>query len=283
LWLRTYPGTLRGARIAAPFLPTVRDANVTAYWQGFGGTATVQPYQHDFPARMPDGRFLQLRLRPLDGGATAVADLVITHASFLVLDALADWLARALRPHRPEVLLGLPALGHVLAAETARRLSLPSWVPFGSVADRWQDFGADSPAPARFAPEAGLARTLRLDPLGLPRLRDRRVVLVDDLLRKGHKFRRGLQLLDAAGIRPVAVAAAMTQGDAWRQVLPAKTTVVAAFATPLLRQAVVGGKAGWVVREDSVAWDVCPLFRQGLAKPGAPRLVTADGEVTDPG
>jgi adenine/guanine phosphoribosyltransferase-like PRPP-binding protein len=248
---------------------------VTAYWQGFGSTATVQPYQHDFPARMPDGRFLQLRLRAQ--GDVAVADLVVTHASFLVQDALADWLARALRPHRPEVLLGLPNLGHVVAAETARRLSHPGWVPFGSLADRWFDPGGADAPPDR-DPKAGLptsaAEALRLDPLSLAPLRDRRVVLVDDLLRHGNKMARALHLLAAAGIRPVAVAVVLTQGDAWRARLPAKTPVVAAFATPLLRHAVVQGTAGWVVREDTVAWDVCPLFRLGLARPGAPRLVS---------
>lgn len=241
---------------------------MSAYWQAFGTTAPVPPFQHDFPARMPDGRFLAMRLRQWRD--VAVADLILTQASFLVMDALADWLARALRPHRPEVLLGLPVLGYSMAAEVARRLSHPGWVPVSP--------GAERAAPADGSePLAGL----RLDPLNLPQLRGRRVVLVDDVLRTGRTAAQGLKLAAASGITPVAVAVAMTQGAAWRAALPAGTQVVSVFATPLLTPMTIQGKAGWVPREDTQAWDVCPLFRHGAVRPSGPRLVvTEDG--TDP-
>lgn len=236
---------------------------MSAYWQAFGTSPPVSPFQHDFPARMPDGRFLTMRLRPL--GEVAVADLILTQASFLVLDALADWLARALRPHRPEVLLGLPVLGYSLAAEVARRLSHPGWVPLSPGDERAQLGVSGAPAPR-----------LRLDPLNLPQLQGRRVVLVDDVLRSGATLAQGLKLAAAAGVTPVAVAVAMTQGAAWRSALPSGVPVVSVFATPLLTPMVMQGKAGWAPREDTQAWDVCPLFRHGMVRPSGPRLVASE-------
>jgi adenine/guanine phosphoribosyltransferase-like PRPP-binding protein len=242
---------------------------VSAYWQAFGTSPAVPPFQHDFPARMPDGRFLTMRLRQLRD--VAVADLILTQASFLVLDALADWLARALRPHRPEVLLGLPVLGYSLAAEVARRLSHPGWVPVAPGAERAAPGDGTEP----------VAR-LRLDPLNLPQLQGRRVVLVNDVLRSGRTAALALKLAAAAGITPVAVAVAMTQGSAWRAALPTGMPVVSVFATPLLTPMMIQGKAGWVPREDTQAWDVCPLFRFGMVRPSGPRLVASEDDLAPP-
>jgi adenine/guanine phosphoribosyltransferase-like PRPP-binding protein len=250
---------------------------VSAYWQAFGTSAPAPPFQHDFPARMPDGRFLTMKLRAT--GETAVADLILTQTSFLVLDALADWLARALRPLRPEVLLGLPIQGYTIAAETARRLSHPSWVPMSM-----PDVPLHDVATAAVAGRADGPKPPRpwLDPLCLPKLQGRRAVLVDDVLHTGGAVLSGLAALAEAGIRPIAVAVAMTQGNQWRSAWPPGVPLVSVFATALFGAAPAsGGAMSWAPREETIAWDACPLFRHGMARADGPRLVGPPNEVRE--
>jgi orotate phosphoribosyltransferase len=95
-----------------------------------------------------------------------------------------------------------------------------------------------------------------LDPRLLPRLRGRRVLLVDDVVSTGASLRAGLALLAAAGVVPVAVGAAMAQGDRWRTALPAGVTLSAVFATPLLARV----PGGWRARPETCARDCCPLL-----------------------
>ena len=60
-----------------------------------------------------------------------------------------------------------------------------------------------------------------LDPRLLPRLRGRRVLLVDDVISTGSSALAGLAVLRAAGVAPVGLAVAMKQGDRWRAAWPA--------------------------------------------------------------
>jgi orotate phosphoribosyltransferase len=95
-----------------------------------------------------------------------------------------------------------------------------------------------------------------LDPRLLPRLRGRRVLLVDDVVSTGASLCAGLTLLAAAGVAPVAVGVAMAQGDRWRAALPAGVRLSAVFATPLLARV----PGGWRERPETCARDCCPLL-----------------------
>jgi adenine/guanine phosphoribosyltransferase-like PRPP-binding protein len=211
------------------------------FWQDFQADAAHGPiYTDSYPARMPDGRVLALPLRDL--GETAVAGLIANQASFAVVDALARWMAEAAARFAPEIVAGLPTLGHVFGASVARLLGHANWAALGTTRKLWYDEALSAPLSSITAPGAG--RRLWLDPRLLPRMIGRRVLLVDDVISTGASARAGLAVLRAAGIVPLAVCVAMIQGDRWRADWPDAVPVVGAFATPLLDRTA----EGWRVR-----------------------------------
>ncbi len=214
-----------------------------AYWQDFVDAAPDRAAWTDsYPAAMPDGRCLVLPLREF--GDMAVAGLIANQASFAVLDQLAAWTAEAAAPLRAEVVVGLPTLGHSVGAAVARALGHPGWVAPSATRKRWYDDALSAPLASITSPAVGAnaGRRMWLDPRLLPRLRGRRVLLVDDVISTGGSAQAGLALLRAAGIAPVGLAVAMVQGDAWRAAWPEAVPVVRAFGTPRFRR-VPGGWA----------------------------------------
>lgn len=219
------------------------------FWQGFTREPTpCAAWRGSFRARMPDGSGLDLPLRDL--GGTAVAGLILNQASFAVLDQLAAWVADVARPHRPEVVVGLPTLGHVLGAALARALGHANWAAPSTTRKRWYDDALSAPLSSITSPATGAnaARRMWLDPRLLPRLRGRRILLVDDVISTGSSARAGLALLEAAGLAPVALAVAMVQGDVWRSDWPDGIPVVGAFRTPRF----LAGPDGWVPIDPTV-------------------------------
>ena len=203
------------------------------YWQSFhDDPATARPWHGFYDAPMPDGCYLRLPLR--DMGATAVAGMIANQASFDVVDRISAWIAATVAPWAPEVVVGLPTLGHVYGAGVARALGHSNWVAMGTSRKLWYDEALSVPLVSITTPGAG--RTLWLDPRILPRLAGRRVLLVDDVISTGSSARAGLALLAAAGIKPVGAAFAMAQTDRWRLAWPGDMPFVAAFTTPLFRR-----------------------------------------------
>ena len=206
------------------------------YWQAFEADAAPPPHAADAPVAMPDGSALRLPLR--DYGEVAVTGFIANQASFPVLRRVAAWMTAAARPLGAEVVLGLPTLGHVVAAPVAEALGHPNWVAAGTSRKRWYDDALSAPLTSSTTPAE---RRLYLDPRVLGRLRGRRILLVDDVISSGSSARAGVALLAAAGLRPAALLVAMAQGDRWRADWPADIPVAAAFATPLYRR----GAGGW--------------------------------------
>jgi adenine/guanine phosphoribosyltransferase-like PRPP-binding protein len=212
---------------------------MTEYWQAFEAMPQDSlPAQDRIIARMPDGSGLALPLRDL--GDFAVAGLISNQASFAVVDRITGWMADVVTDIRPDVIAGLPTLGHVFASGLARRLGHPNWVALGTTRKLWYDEALSVPLASITSPTAG--RRLWLDPRLLPRLRNRRVLLVDDVISTGASARSGLAVLQAAGTPAVAVAVAMAQGTRWQADWPATGKLLSAFATPLFRRT----PAGWV-------------------------------------
>lgn len=225
------------------------------YWQSFEPAAPMPAaaFAADYPAPMPDGSALRLPLR--DYGAIGVTGLISNQASFPVVRRLAGWMAAAAAPMAPEVVVGLPTLGHVFGAAVAEALGHPNWVAPGYSRKLWYEERLSVPLSSSTAPAP---RTLWLDPRVVARLAGRRVLLVDDVISTGTSALAGLALLDRAGVRPVALCVAMAQGDRWRAGWPAAAPpVIAAFATPLFMRA--PGGAGWVPRPETCPREVCPL------------------------
>jgi adenine/guanine phosphoribosyltransferase-like PRPP-binding protein len=227
------------------------------FWQHFIAFAPESRVWRDsYPAAMPDGRALLLPLRDL--GQDAVAGLIVTQASFQVLDQITLWLAARAARHDADVVVGLPTLGHVVAQGVARALGHPNWVAAGFSRKLWYEEGLSVPVASITSPTEG--RRLWLDPRTLPLLAGRRVLLVDDVMSTGRSMQAGLALLRQAGIRPVAVAAAMIQGDRWRAGWDAALPLCGAFATPRFAR----HPEGWAVVPETAADTLC--------RDGAPAL-----------
>lgn len=203
------------------------------YWQHFIDTpSTTRPWHGFYDAAMPDGRTLRLPLRDL--GETAIAGLIVNQASFAVADALAAFLADALAPMRPEVIVALPTLGHAVGAAVARLLGHTNWVALGTSRKIWYEEALSVPLASITSPGAG--RRLWLDPRILPRLAGRRAVLIDDVISTGASMRAGLAVLSAAGITPIAAGVAMAQTSRWRAGWAPDLPLVSGFATPLFHR-----------------------------------------------
>lgn len=226
------------------------DVPHTDFWQQFSPPAPEPPeWVGAYATPMPDGSRLALPLRDL--GESAVAGLIANQASFPVVDGLTHWMAERAARFDINVALGLPTLGHVVAPGVARALGHPNWVAAGFSKKFWYEKALSAPVASVTTPEAG--RRMWLDPRVLPRLRRRRVLLVDDVMCTGCSIQAGLSLLRAAGIPPVAVAVAMLQGNRWQADWPAALPITGAFATPLFWR----GETGWIPRPDTAPHDLC--------------------------
>lgn len=181
--------------------------------------ATPPPWDEAYPARLPDGRVLRLPILPLGTDGLGIALLLLNQASFEVEAELADRLAEALRPFEPEFVAGLPTLGLQLARAVARRLGHARFAPLGTSRKFWYDEALSTPLSSITSP--GAQKRLYLDPRLVPALSGRRVVLVDDVISTGASIRAGLAVLRLAGVRPVALGAAMLETFDWRETVRA--------------------------------------------------------------
>jgi adenine/guanine phosphoribosyltransferase-like PRPP-binding protein len=217
-----------------------------------------------YAAQMPDGSALLLPLRDL--GDTAVASFIANQASFQVLDRIAHWLAERVRPFAPDVVVGLPTLGHPVAERVARALGHTNWVAPSATRKLWFDMALSVPTHSVTSPQAG--RRIWLDPRLLPRLRGRRVLLVDDVISTGASADAGLTLMHAAGVVPVAMGVAMIQGNRWQSVWDPAIPLVGAFTSPLFRRLA----DGWVPLSGTALPLLC---RTDLLVAGTPPVNTA--------
>ena len=214
---------------------------MVGYWQNFvPARPRPEAWDRTYDAVMPDGSVLVLPLRDL--GEVAVAGLIANQASFEVIDRLSGWMAALIRAEAPEIVVGLPTLGHVFGQGIARILGHTQWVAPGMTRKYWYEEALSVPVVSVTSPVPG--RRMWLDPRLVDRIAGRRVLLVDDVISTGRSAQAGLALLAAAGVRPVAACVAMAQTQRWREGWPADLPLYAAFATPLFGRVPGGWRAG---------------------------------------
>lgn len=218
------------------------------FWQGFDAIGAAGPFTDRYPAPMPDGSHLVLPLR--DYGEIAVAGFIANQAAIAVARRIGGWMADVAHDLGAEVVVGMPTLGQVFAADVAEGLGHTNWVAPGWSRKRWYEEALSVPASSSTAPTE---RRLWLDPRLLPRLAGRRALLVDDVISTGSSALAGVALLERAGVRPVALLVAMAQGNRWRGTWPADIPVRAAFATPIFTRV----PGGWLPDPGTVPSDLC--------------------------
>lgn len=209
-------------------------------WQELFAPASLgagrQPGGETYAAALPDGRQIVLPIRRLPGGqGRAVASLILNQAGFAVLDALAATVAEAMRAHAPDIIVAVPTLGLPLAEGVARRLGHSRMAPLGTSRKFWYDETLSEPLNSITTPDQ--VKRIYIDPRMLPLLEGRRVAVVDDVISTGTSMVSVLRLLKRAGVAPVAIGAAMLQGEAWRQRMAGEAPgcpVFGAIETPVL-------------------------------------------------
>jgi adenine/guanine phosphoribosyltransferase-like PRPP-binding protein len=122
--------------------------------------------------------------------------------------------ATATPAHTPDVIVGVPTLGLPLAHAVARRLGHHRMVALGTSRKFWYDDDLAEPLSSITTP--GRGKAVYLDPRMLPVLAGRRIAVVDDVISSGRSMEAVLRLMGKAGLRPVAIVAAMLQSHRWR-------------------------------------------------------------------
>lgn len=195
----------------------------TDYWQRILDRAEVEhrlspPYRYRYPARLPDGRYLDLPIRRLRHEPQfAVASFIANHASFQVVRALTGFMVELARALAPDVVVGLPTLGLTFAPGVAEGLGLVQYAPFGYSRKFWYDDALSVPSRSITTPGGG--KNLYVDPNVVPRISGKRVVIVDDAVSTGQTLVAAMALCRLAGAEPAAAVVAMVQTERWRHAL----------------------------------------------------------------
>lgn len=230
--------------------PQMYEDRPEAFWQEAvaPGTYDMDPpggHRTFFPVKLPDGRQLALPIRQRGSANEALASLIINQASLPVLDLLSDELADRVRPLKPDIIVAMPTLGLPLAQETARRLGHSRYVPLSTSRKFWYDDALSVPLRSVTSPDQ--QKHLYLDPRMLPLLKDRSILLVDDVLSTGASIIAACNLLGKCGVKPRLVGCAMLQTNRWRDALiiydrELSNCVLGVFSSPLL---IKGDDGGW--------------------------------------
>ncbi|GAB0116169.1 phosphoribosyltransferase [Acidisoma sp. 7E03] len=182
------------------------------FWQDFAAARAPGPPYGDRYTVAIGTRLLDLPIRPLPQPGRAVASLIANQASFTVLDALTAEMLPLARGFAPDVVVGLPTLGLAFAPTLARLLDHGHFVPLGYSRKFWYEDGLSVPIRSITSPDA--AKRLYLDPLILPRLAGKRVLIVDDVASTGRSLQAARTLMQSAGVNVAGAVVAMRQGDA---------------------------------------------------------------------
>lgn len=229
--------------------PSLPEYRVRLYPPGASRPAAGTSYNFTYPVSLRDGSCLELPLRALPGGTDAIALLMSNQTPFAVEEALATVMTEMIRPLMPDMIVGVPTMGLDYARLVAKSLGLPHYVALGLSRKFWYDQSWSESTLSGTSP--GLSKAIYLDPHLLDRVVGRRVVLIDDVINTGLTAAAALRLLKRAGARVEALAAVLTEGQAWRQALAqvdaeAPGKVLALGHIPMFRRVA----EGWAAKEE---------------------------------
>ena len=229
------------------------------FWQAFAPEPVPgPPYEDRISVELAPRQFLTLPIRPLPAANTAVASFIANQASFAVLDVLTARMVAIAAEAKPEVVVGLPTLGLAFAPGVARGLGHDNFVALGYSRKFW--YQDELSVPIRSITTPGEGKRLYIDPLIMPRLAGRRVVVVDDVASTGASLERG-----------GGVARQAWRGDRrlCRRHAPGHERDGVAGAKRL-PDAALRAAAGWVVAD--LGQDAIELTQDRHARTAPPRL-----------
>ncbi|MFT9441989.1 MAG: phosphoribosyltransferase [Acetobacter papayae] len=176
------------------------------------------PYQNSFPVKLPDGDWAELPFLALpDDFSTAIAYLCITENSFDLEDRLSTAMADLARPLAPDIVVGMPTLGMVLAASVAKKLGHPHYVPLSYSRKFWFEDELSTPVVSITSPLK--PKTVFIDPRMLSRLEGKRILLVEDVISTGGTVLAELELMKKLGGNVVGVITAIKETNVWQKTL----------------------------------------------------------------
>ena len=204
------------------------------------------PYRDSFPVKLPDGdwAFLPFLALPPDF-TTAIAYLCITENSFDLEDRLSSAMADLAKPLRPDVVVGMPTLGMVLAASVGKKLGHAYYVPLSYSRKFW--FEDDLSIPVNSITTPVQPKTVYIDPRLLERLEGKRVLLVEDVISTGGTVAAELALMEKIGAHVIGVVTAIRETRVWIDKLSAidpayRALVTSPICCPLFRKS----GDGWI-------------------------------------
>lgn len=210
------------------------------------------PPQAPFPldgggyGQLPDGRWLELPFLALpDDFTTAIAYLAINQTTFEIEDVLSSAMAAMVRHLQPEVVVGMPTFGMVLAAPVAKKLGHSEYVPLGYSRKFWYQDELSEDVVSITSP--GKPKQVFIDPRLLERLAGKRVVLVEDVISTGGTLAGELRLMQRIGANVVGIVTAVKETNVWEKNLGAinpayPSMVYAPLEFPLYRRT----EQGWM-------------------------------------
>lgn len=211
----------------------------TTYWQRLEplpewAGRLEPPYRYGYPVVIGGDRVLALPIRPLpDRPGRAVASFIANQASLDVVDELAAMMGEAVGTLRPEVLVGLPTLGMGFCPGIARALGHTRWIPLGYSRKYWYDDGLATHISSLTTLSS---KSVYLDPNQVDLVRDRRVLVVDDVVSTARTLTAVWDLLESLGAHVAGGVVAMRQTASWVPALGPDRAgrVYGVFDTPAL-------------------------------------------------
>jgi adenine/guanine phosphoribosyltransferase-like PRPP-binding protein len=207
------------------------------------------PYRDAYPVKLPDGDWAFLPLLPLPPDFdTAIAYLCITENSFALEERLSTAMAELARPLRPDIVVGMPTLGMVLAASVGKKLGHEHYVPLSYSRKFWFEDELSIPVNSITTPVQ--PKIVYIDPRMLERLEGKRVLLVEDVISTGGTVAAELALMKKIGAHVVGVITAIRETRVWSAKLgsidPAYLAMVnSPIRCPLFRKSGEGWVPDW--------------------------------------
>jgi adenine/guanine phosphoribosyltransferase-like PRPP-binding protein len=207
------------------------------------------PYQDAYPVKLTGGDWALLPFLALPPDfATAIAYLCITANSFALEDRLSTAMAALARPLNPDIVIGMPTLGMVLAASVAKKLGHDHYVPLSYSRKFWFEDELSIPVNSITTPVQ--PKIVYIDPRLIERLEGKRVLLVEDVISTGGTVAAELALMKKLGAQVVGVITAIRETRVWADKLaaidPAYPALVASpIRCPLFRKSSEGWIPDW--------------------------------------